>query len=70
MKYVDHFQSKKVQIVERELGNHFIQTFKPMTGDALFHEGGIPHITFPLYSGRRTNMVVWLTRKNNQMVGL
>jgi organic radical activating enzyme len=56
-------EDEKQNILDLDQKDFKFQTFKPMTGDAFFHEGGIPHIIFPLYSGRRTNMVIWLNEK-------
>jgi hypothetical protein len=56
-------EDEKRKILDLNQKDFKYQKFKPFTGDAIFHEGGIPHITFPLYSGRRTNMVIWLNKK-------
>ena len=33
---------------------------KFQSGDALLHKGNIPHITFPITTGRRINLIIWL----------
>eukprot|EP01080_Neovahlkampfia_damariscottae_P009688 gene9688-1894_t len=56
----DLTKEEKLNILDLKKDDFVYEKIFPVQGEATFHSGDIPHITFPIFSGRRTNMIIWM----------
>lgn len=54
----EEFTGSQVDFYEKTTGKTVQTVFEP--GKAIIHRGNVPHVTHPITSGQRSNLVVWL----------
>jgi hypothetical protein len=57
---IKHFGKMKEKL---DAGMH-LHSIKPEVGTCLLHFGHHPHLTSPIYSGKRLSLILWLKKKN------